>query len=207
MRRGAPEHPEPRAPRLSRTAPDCCCQAWFPPEKSPGGALRFSSNTWTPPSPSIGRPEPRNFVNSCPAQRPGLAGPSRLCLGSAWENRVCRALAHAAEGANGRSETSAIPQCRGSGPSGTPGHKQFSRGAASAEPAWGAASCGSLQRDRRLRGWDLGVAFSDGRSRLQRPRKPPRLSGIPKARLDLRKEMLARCRVGVDSQGAMKPRL
>lgn len=69
-------------------------------------------------------------------------------------------------------------------------------------PAWDTASCRSWQRDRRHPGRDLGGDLSGVRSHLQRPCKTPGLSEIPKARLDSRKEVFARCQVRVDPQAA-----
>ena len=65
---------------LSHTAPDCCCQAWFPPEKSPGGApLLFQHLDPSQPLSRTARaPKLREFL---PSPAPGTGGALQAVLG------------------------------------------------------------------------------------------------------------------------------
>lgn len=178
----------------------------FPTREVPRGALRFSRNTWTPPSPSTGRPEPRGFMIPCPGQCPGPAGPPGRAGARPGRTRAvepfARRFAHAAEGASRCSEIAAILRARLSPrPSISPWCLLCGPGRQ--RLASGTASCHSLQRARGHTGRGPGGRVLWQALPSAAPESGPRITRNPQSRFRFAKgNVCARCGVRVDLQGA-----
>lgn len=150
-------------------------------------------------------PESRGSICPCPGQRPGPEGPS-----GPGRTRVAEPLAGGVRARLrvrvGAVNQGPLPGSRGSGPRRSQA-KRFS----CAPPLGSRETLADLGRSLLLLFADRlaapgagipGGELSGGHSHMQRPCKALGLSGIPRAGLDLQKEMCACCRAGVDPHRA-----